>query len=577
MRKHRPPQPDAGPRAAVPRRLEAAAFGAICAAYLAASVFHWDLPGLFQDETFSGLGALKMFVPIDHHLSGITTGVHLGGRFLPLMHHPLHGALGAYWALPFVLLFGPTTLAVRAAALAVGLLTLFVFHRLLRSAFGTGTALAAGAVLALHPSFVAGTRIAAFGPLNLLIAAGSVWALERAFRARSLRWFYAGQFALGLGMSAYSHFVYFLFAVESLVLTAVLSGRGPWGTTPLRVRARRLAAGAGCVAAGAGLLVAYNLATGFASYRFLRAVHSGALESYARFHDSGATLLTQAARRLRSVADLLDGRAFTAHTAFQDNLRAFEDFFVPDGVFPFLVLAAWAFLAVRSAAAPRSPARAPERALAGGMLVYLAAASFWSTDYSPTHVIAFLLPAAAVVGRAFASVAEALRSRSPALAAGLLAWGLGGAAAGEVRASVSYHAYLNAVGGVGVYSHVQPELVRWLLARGVTRPVVLDAWLEDNLRYLSGGRLVPRTSGAGMSPGPETDRFLEAQFADPDRLYLHLDPALRRLDPGYRSDFEALARRRGYRIRTVRLFYQRDGRPSLHLVRLEPRARAGRR
>jgi hypothetical protein len=125
-------------------------------AILAAGLAKQNLkvPGLYYDEAVFA-GTAKDFVTGQvhgQHMSDFQAVAFLG-RPLPLFIQTYLGALKSWFLIPVFQLFGPTVPALRATNLAIGSVALLFFILAVRCWFGLQTALVAGALLALDPTY----------------------------------------------------------------------------------------------------------------------------------------------------------------------------------------------------------------------------------------------------------------------------------------------------------------------------------------------------------------------------------------------------------------------------------------
>lgn len=143
------------------------------------------LPGLHYDE------ALEAAMPATLLLQGqqfpiVNNGVlQFGTLSLPLMVQNHIGALQVYAAMPFVMLMGPTTVALRTMTVVVGASTLIGVYAFMLRAYGGVAAGAAVLWLAAFPSFILWSRQGAF--VTNLAPCLAVWALAVASASSQFR------------------------------------------------------------------------------------------------------------------------------------------------------------------------------------------------------------------------------------------------------------------------------------------------------------------------------------------------------------------------------------------------------
>jgi len=89
------------------------------------ATYQLALPGLHYDEAFEALPAMQLLLgqPVTAFRGN---GILAGGRLFPLMTQDYIGAVNTYAAIPFFLLLGANPIGLRAMAVAIGLLTLWL-------------------------------------------------------------------------------------------------------------------------------------------------------------------------------------------------------------------------------------------------------------------------------------------------------------------------------------------------------------------------------------------------------------------------------------------------------------------
>lgn len=189
----------------------------------------------------------------------------LRGRF-PLFFYgqPAHGAADRYPAALFVLGLGPTTLAVKLAALALFLVFVGSLADTARRVYGPRVGTMAGLLVALPPFYLYGWSFDARGHYPLMLIAGA-WLLLLGWRIRTegpaaspARRFVG--LGLGAGVAWWTNYLSVTFLAPlalGLAVRAVRDPRGTWRGLALR----GLLALAGS-AAGAAPLLAYHLGHG---------------------------------------------------------------------------------------------------------------------------------------------------------------------------------------------------------------------------------------------------------------------------------------------------------------------------
>src|SRR3990172_5014395 len=196
--------------------IELAALGVAVVAFLALALYQVELPGLEYDEAIVAVPAMQMLrgQPLDLNE---TLVLQVGPLALPLLLLGRAGAVGSYLLLPFFAVLGVNVVAIRLLPVLGGALTIVLTFLVARRLFNGRVGAMAALLLAVHPAFVFYTRqglhvnsltaVAAMGSLLSLLAwhsTGKAWHL------------WLGLFLLGLGLSTYIVFVWFIVALAPL-------------------------------------------------------------------------------------------------------------------------------------------------------------------------------------------------------------------------------------------------------------------------------------------------------------------------------------------------------------------------
>jgi len=118
------------------------------------AICNLSAPGLDYDEAVCA-GQAKDFLmgsPHGQHMPG-TMAVNLFGRPFPLLVQCYFGALKSWLLIPSFAVFGPSVLVLRLTTMGWGLLALLLFMLWTRRLLGLPTALIAGPLLGLDPSY----------------------------------------------------------------------------------------------------------------------------------------------------------------------------------------------------------------------------------------------------------------------------------------------------------------------------------------------------------------------------------------------------------------------------------------
>ncbi len=212
------------------------------------------LAGIQGDET---LFAAAWYLP-----EARTFHTHAFGREIPLMLLSYLGALKSWILFPIVNRIRPSYITLRLPALLIGAVTVWLFFRLLEELHGRKVALVGGALLATDTIFLL-TTCYDWGPVALqhLLALAGIAFLVRFARTGKRSSLFLGFFWFGLAFWDKALFIW-LFSGLAVATVAVF---------PRGLKARWSAGNLGLAAAGLILgalpLIAYNLVSGFETWR----------------------------------------------------------------------------------------------------------------------------------------------------------------------------------------------------------------------------------------------------------------------------------------------------------------------
>ncbi len=226
--------------------------------YLAFSLPYLDLPGLQYDELLFANAALGN---VDG--SFVEWQIRVLGRKVPLMLMEYIGALKAALYAPIFALFGLSPTTVRLPVILIGLATLLLTFALVRRLLGRSVALITLALLALDPTFIFANRLD-WGPvaLMLLLEVSSLYFLARWITGGEPRFLMIAGFLLGLGL--YNK-VIFIWYIAAFSVSLWLCFREHMGQL---LNPRRLLLAAGAFLMGCLPLIAFNIASSKATFRY---------------------------------------------------------------------------------------------------------------------------------------------------------------------------------------------------------------------------------------------------------------------------------------------------------------------
>jgi hypothetical protein len=244
-----------GPRAG--RAAEFAAVGGLLALFAALTLVKFESPASTWEGTRIVEKAWELVLAWE---SGDHTELLKG--------YPLyHGEVMAYFLLPFFLKWGAPWGLVQSWVLAMNLFTLLFAYLAVRNVFSRRAALLTLALMAVHPSFIMGTKrfMDAIGAVGFF-SVGCLLMLERWWTLRRDAWFGAAMLLLGLGMGTHFWFCWFVtaLAVCALLFRRDVAARAGLGRPG---RGLRLALwGAAGLAPGLAPILVREIGSGFASW-----------------------------------------------------------------------------------------------------------------------------------------------------------------------------------------------------------------------------------------------------------------------------------------------------------------------
>ena len=182
------------------------------ALYLSFTLPRLHYPGLHTDEAMTTLPILSL---LGHNGAGGDIYLTPRSMSFPLAMGQYHGALESYLVAPFIYAMGTTPEALRLPMILFGGLTLILFLRFLLLLTGNlALAWLGTMLLALHPTFVTGTRMGMYyGAFQPFCVSASFLFFLAWRRKGKPGHFYAACFILGAGAGARSWFLAHVAAV----------------------------------------------------------------------------------------------------------------------------------------------------------------------------------------------------------------------------------------------------------------------------------------------------------------------------------------------------------------------------
>ena len=466
------------------------------------------------------------------------------GRRWPLMIIPYVGTAKAVVALPLFAAFGITAETARAVGVLLAGLGIAGVVALLTRRVHPAAGLAAGLMLAVHPSYVAFTVFDNGGASVWMASLGLLaLALGHHMRRRSA----ASAFLLGLagGVGAWARL-----NVLWLIAAAAVAALVGWRRAGIPRPAHAVAVAAGGLVGILPLLV-YEAASRLATLRYVAAARRSLTWSglLGRIEDLARTLVADPEQRIIW--------AGPAPTGWETALGA-------------------GLLAATAAAAALPAARGQEsiarwrRAFAVTALTLAGIMATSRLNVSPHHLVGVLPLVAGALAAAAVEVAQRWGRRAllPSAAAALalaLFW---------LNRDAAIDRRLRSTGGTRVWSTAVDDVRRYLQAHPVApeRLKILSWGFQANL-YVGSGGSVHGTElfWKGSKTGSSRGRSWDSEIADGGTFLLYLfptgDPSLDASGAGF---LEAL--RASPVPRTERRFLDRSGSPVALLVEIMPTA-----
>lgn len=476
--------------------------------FLALAGFWLDRPGLHYDEALEG-GLPAVQVLHGQPLTVVNHAVlHVGGRELPLMVQSHIGAMQVYAALPFIMVGGPTTAALRSMTVLVGLVTIVALFFFLDWVFGALAACYGSLWLATFPTFVFWSRQGVF--VTSLAACCAMLALAAlAHWLRTRRAWVFGVAGLCAGLAVYNKLNAFWLLNGTIgwgalvwVLDVVHRRRG---ALPRLDRATLVLGGGGFVVALLPLLF-YNVLTSGATFGV---IGSNAAQTYLGV--SNADIVGNLRTRLAQVFDVVRSGDHLWYLG-----GTFANHWAPPALgAALLALVLGALLFER--AQWRRTLFVPFLCAAVIAQSCFTISGLWQTHFA----VAITLPAL-LFGMGVAQVRRWCDVRSP-VAARAGAWLVGFLVAlvlvAQVESSLRYLRAVTATGGLSFHSSAIADLERFLATRS-ERLVALDWGIAAPVEYLSGARLhVEEFFSYEPEPPPDFAARLQERFGS-NELYI---------------------------------------------------------
>jgi hypothetical protein len=533
-------------------------FTVAVALFLGLATFQLTLPGLHYDEAFEAVPAMQILF----HQPTTTfrgNGILVGGQLLPFMTQDYIGAINTYLAIPFFLLLGVNMLGLRAMALAVGLVTLWLVFRLGKALYGPTAAILAALLLSVNPTFVFWSRQGVFvTSVTAAIGLGTVLSWLHWWRTGARRYAVIGAFLTGLGL--YAKFL-FLWLVVALGIAVMVLNFRRWKDLHRRLSTGPVGWSIAAFLLGVAPLIFYNVQTGGT----LASLRGNLTTSY--YGTNNLAFLHNLMERLGQFAAVLTGSHFWyLGRAYANWLNL--------GLF----LAAFGLAVGLTARSISDEARLvffPFLVIAGIVLASCATVSaLWVTHFAlmaPWPPLAIAAAASRVIHRGGYRVL----GKRVGLAIILTLAIMGVSWVADIVTDVRYHRALRVSGGLGAHSDAIEDLSGWLTedVRGRSPVAAMDWGIAASVTFLTRGVAVPvEAFGYDWETDAEFAHRLESFIHNPSSIYLWRAPDEIIFDRS--DDFKQLYEPLGLEEDILQAFYERSGRPVLGATRLVPEGTA---
>lgn len=553
--------------------------GAITA-FVAVAAYQIELPGLNYDEAMPIVPTMQLLLgqPVD-----ALAAANVFGRSVPLVLMEYVGAISGLLGLPVFALWGPNLISLRVYEIILSVLILVLVYLFGREFVNRRVAALTLSLMAITPSFVFWGRVSMIALLPvLLFGVGALLCLYRWYRGRGAGYFYVGACLLGLGLTTYMTFVWYIAAL--LLAQGVLEGRvwfldlRSWipkrwpiptvGSTTLAPKS--LILGGLAFILGAAPLIWYNLIT----QGTLRLVMRSAIKTEL-YGTNNLDFLNNFKYALYNFRQLLDGSEFIfqAGYAYANPLSNL------------VFVLAVSYLIVQGLRGQLAPLISTRKVtflviMVGAILVQ---SSFTVTGFNIIHILLlFPFPQMLIAMALLNAQVSITNSKIPFLDSGRWSFFIRYAPcaialaliAFDLVVDVQYHQAFARTGGVGAYSNAINQLAAWLEEEQIAKPLAVDWGFERNIQLLTQGRINPHDIfNYRHDPGDKFKEGLKVRFRDPNQRYLFHTPEFTH----FRGHFDAFiqAATESHKVPILeKTFSQRDGRPIYQVYRVEEAPRS---
>ncbi len=518
--------------------------------YICMAGYQLNLPGLHYDEAQeSGLPALQI---ASGKVVSAFRNIGLGNKMFPIMVQDYIGAIHVYIAVPFVAIFGPSTVSVRLPSILIGVTILFLTYGFIRTVWGERIALLATILLAMHPSFVFWSRqgtLIASATLALMMAL--FWACRK-WHVRGT-WQTAMLVGLIAGLGTYSKilFVWILFGILGTTIIINLTNfmfghKNIWPGRPNYIDIIATAAG---FVIGISPIVAFNLMSQGTSF-----ARTGAIAT------SNSNILENVLGRTDHFIAVLTGNSHFWYLGSSPGNR----------------LWLWAFI-ISLIISITSIMWRQTRSQKNCVLLLLLLTSLLQVPFTPTpsgmfpHHLAIFTPLwTTIVAVSITNIPKLLRTIYPEskhyrlTVLILITWAFTTLIAKDLRTNIQMHQTLGKVGGESPHTDAIYSLANYLDNINPQKTVALDWGFAPQVQFLTNERIKPQeVFGLGDNTDTGFVERLDSFEPDNDTVYvLHTED---NVFINRRREFELYTNTGGRRLENIGTISQSSGKPIFEL------------
>ena len=518
--------------------------------YICMAGYQLDLPGLHYDEAQeSGLPALQI---ASGKVVSAFRNVGLGNNMFPIMVQDYIGAIHVYVTVPFIAIFGPSTVSVRLPSILIGVTILLLTYGFIRTVWGERTALLATVLLAIHPSFVfwsrQGTLIAS---VTLALMMALFWACHKWYVRGTWQTAIVAGLIAGLGTYSKILFVWILFGILGTTIIINISNfmvghKNIWPRRPNYIDIIATAAG---FIIGISPIVAFNL------------ISQG--KAFARTSDiatSKSNILENVLGRADHFVAVLTGNSHFWYLGSSPGNRLWLSAFIIS-----LIILVISIMCHGT------------RSKKNCVLLLLFLTSLLQVPFTPTpsgmfpHHLAIFTPLwTTIVAVSTAKIPQLLKTVYPVskhyqlTIVIIITWAFTTLIGKDLRTNIQMHQTLGKVGGESPHTDAIYSLANHLDNINPHNTVALDWGFAPQVQFLTNERIKPQEV-FGFSDNTDTGfvERLDSYNPDNDTVYvLHTED---NVFMNRRTEFEIYTNTHGRRLENIGIISQSSGKPIFEL------------